>query len=107
MLVFLYRWRIKPGLEQQFVESWSAITAYYRENAGSLGSRLHKGSDDIWYAYAQWPAPGRREAAFEKIPDHPAREKLKEAIDEFLGETELEIAADFLITQYGESDPGK
>lgn len=97
MKVFLYRWRIKPGLEKQFVDSWSVITSFYRDNAGSLGSRLHRGSDGIWYAYAQWPAEGDREAAFDKIPDHPARQPLKEAIDEFLGETELEVEADFLV----------
>lgn len=96
MVVFLYRWRIKPGFERQFVESWSAITAYYRDNAESLGSRLHFGSDGVWYAYAQWRFAGQREAAFDQTADHPARKKLKEAIEEFLGETELEIAADFL-----------
>ena len=83
MLVFLYRWRIKPRFERQFVESWSAITKYYRENAGSLGSRLHRGNDGIWYAYAQWRSSGQREAAFDKIPDHPAREKLKEPLMNF------------------------
>ncbi|MEO7540302.1 MAG: antibiotic biosynthesis monooxygenase [Pyrinomonadaceae bacterium] len=96
MLVFLYRWRLKPGLEDQFVESWSAITRYYRDNAGSLGSRLHKGNDGIWYAYAQWHSPGDREQAFDQIPDHPARERLQEAIDEFLGETVLDIRSDLL-----------
>ncbi len=97
MVVFLYRWRIKPGLEEQFVESWSAITSYYLKQPGSLGSRLHRGIDGIWYAYAQWQSREQRDAAFQKIPDMPARDKLKDSIEEFLGETELEISADFLI----------
>ena len=96
MLVFLYRWRIKAGFEDQFVDAWSAITKYYRKRPGSLGSRLHKGSDGIWYAYAQWNLPGDREAAFAGAPDHPDRERMKEAIDEYLGETILEVQADFL-----------
>jgi hypothetical protein len=63
MFIALYRWKIKPELEQQFIESWSEITAFYRENAGSLGSRLHHGSDGLWYGYAQWPSAEKREAA--------------------------------------------
>jgi hypothetical protein len=97
MIVFLYRWRIKAGLEQQFIDSWSEITAYYRENSGSLGSRLHTGSDGLWYGYAQWPSAEDRDAAFDKIPDHPAREKMREAIEESFDEIRLEPAADYLI----------
>ena len=63
MIAILYRWKLKPGLERQFVEGWEAITKYYLSNAGSLGSRLHKGDDDIWYAYAQWPSEDARARA--------------------------------------------
>lgn len=97
MLVFLYRWRIKPGLEQQFVDAWSAITLYYRENAGSLGSRLHRGNDGIWYGYAQWRDAAHRERAFAQAPEYPDRARMMEAIEEFLGETVLDVTADFLI----------
>jgi hypothetical protein len=97
MIVFLYRWRIKPGLEQQFIDSWSEITAHYREKGGSLGSRLHKGSDGLWYGYAEWNSAEDRAAAFEKIPDHPARESMKESIEESFDEITLEPAADYLI----------
>lgn len=97
MVVFLYRWLIKPGFEDQFVESWSAITAYYRKQDGSLGSRLHRGTDGVWYAYAQWQSPGQRQAAFAEIPEMPERDMLKAAIEEFLDETELEITVDFLV----------
>lgn len=97
MMVFLYRWKIKPDLERQFIDSWSEITAYYRENAGSLGSRLHKGSDGFWYGYAQWKSAEDRSAAFENRPTHPAREKMQEAIEESFDEICLEPAADHLI----------
>lgn len=52
--VVLYRWKIKPGLEDQFAESWSRVTQFLLES-GSLGSRLHKGVEDTWYGHAQWP----------------------------------------------------
>ena len=31
MFIVLYRWRIKPDLEAQFIEAWSEITEFYVE----------------------------------------------------------------------------
>lgn len=97
MFTILYRWRIKPGKERQFIENWSEVTAYYRENFGSLGSRLHRGEDGIFYSYAQWHSAEQREKAFENLPNLPARERMREAIEESLPEIRLEIVADYLI----------
>ena len=47
MFIVLYRWRIKPNYEKQFVESWSEITEYFVKNFGAPGSRLHRGDDGI------------------------------------------------------------
>ena len=98
MFTVIYRWRIKSELEQQFVESWSEITAeYYLTCDGALGSRLHQGNDGLWYAYAQWKSAEDREFAFQNIPNMTAREKMKETIEESFPEVRLEIMADFLI----------
>ncbi len=97
MLVFLYRWRIKPEKEAQFIEAWSEITAYYRENFDSLGSRLHRGDDGIFYGYAQWESAEQRDHAFQNSPDFECRAKMREAIEESFGEVRLEILADYLI----------
>lgn len=97
MFIALYRWRIKPEKEEQFIEAWSEITAYYRENFDSLGSRLHRGSDGIFYAYAQWKSAEQREKAFENAPESEARTKMKEAIDESFPEIRLEMLSDYLI----------
>lgn len=99
MLVFLYRWRIKPEKESQFIEAWSEITAYYRENFDSLGSRLHRGDDGIFYAYAQWESAGKREKAFENAPKTEAGTKMREAIEESFPEVRLEILSDYLVGQ--------
>jgi len=56
MVIFLYRWRLKPGKEEQFRKAWSYVTEQLREKGGSLGSRLHVGDDGLWYGYAQWPS---------------------------------------------------
>jgi heme-degrading monooxygenase HmoA len=87
MFVILYRWRIKPEKETQFIEAWSEITAYYRENFASLGSRLHRGNDGIFYAYARWNSAEDREKAFNNSP------KFEESFPEVC----LEIIEDFWI----------
>lgn len=96
MFIVLYRWRIKPGFEEQFKENWSAITRHYVENCGSLGSRLHKGSDDLYYGYAQWPDSLAREHAMLDVRLELARLHMKEAIEESLPEVILETVEDHL-----------
>jgi heme-degrading monooxygenase HmoA len=97
MFIILYRWRIKPEKEAQFIEAWSEITAFYRENFDSLGSRLHRSDDGIFYAYAQWETAEQREKAFENSPNSDAGTKMKEAIEERFPEIRLEMLADYLI----------
>ena len=98
----IYRWRLKPGLEAQFVEAWSRMTELYVAKRGGLGSRLHKGLDGIWYAYAQWASADARSAAFSGEPLDPvARVRMREAIAEQFDEIVLEPVADLLILPPG------
>ena len=97
MFIVLYRWRIKPEKEAQFIEAWSEITAYYRETFDSLGSRLHRGNDGLFYAYAQWKSIEQRENAFANSPKLKAGEKMREAIEESFPEVRLEMLADFWV----------
>ncbi len=99
MFIVLYRWRIKPLLEQQFIQAWSEITEYYLKNFDSLGSRLHRGDDGLFYAYAQWHSAEQREKAFRKIPYLSAGEKMREAVEESFPEILLETVSDFLQNQ--------
>jgi hypothetical protein len=99
MFVVLYRWRVKANFERQFIKAWTERTAYLFETYDSLGSRLHEGSDGIWYSYAQWKSAEQREQAFAaeagKVPE--SRQKFQEAIEEEFAEVELEIVSDYLI----------
>lgn len=96
MFCVIYRWRIKPEFENQFIESWAEVTRFYIENRGGKGSRLHRGSDGLFYAYAQWQSSEAREKAFENVPDLPAREKMREAILESFEEIRLQAIEDLL-----------
>ena len=100
MFVVLYRWRVNPSLERQFVENWSATTSYLREKYDSLGSRLHRGSDGIWYSYAQWKSAEQREQAFasESNQVYESQKKFREAIEESFPEIQMEIFSDYLIS---------
>lgn len=97
MFCVIYRWRIKPGLEKQFIENWAAVTRFYIEHRGGLGSRLHRGEDGLYYAYAQWNSPEAREKAFEDIPEMAERVKMRDAILETLPEIRLKAIEDFLL----------
>lgn len=96
MFIVLYRWRLKTGLELQFIESWSKITEFFLENFDSKGSRLHRGNDGIWYAYAQWKSSEDRERASfgSKLLD--TRKRMQKAIEESFPEIVLEIEKDLL-----------
>ena len=97
MFIVLYRWRIKLEKEKQFIEGWSEVTDYFRKNWDSLGSRLHRGNDGIFYAYAQWKSEADREKAFENAVELEGSEKMKEAVEERLEPIILEKLSDFLI----------
>ena len=98
MYVVLYRWRLHPGSEREFVEAWSQVSRFLLTQRGSIGSRLHRGSDGIWYSYAQWPDAAARQSAFmQPSAAAAALDVMRAAIAERLPEIELEPCADFLL----------
>lgn len=96
--VVLYRWKLYPDAEASFVEAWSRISELLLEQRGSLGSRLHRGSDGLWYSYAQWPSAEARSKAFAAGPvDSKASSQMRAAIAEEFPEVVLESCADFIV----------
>jgi hypothetical protein len=94
--VVLYRWKLNPGAEHGFIAAWSQVTELLR-SSGSLGSRLHRGSDGLWYGYAQWPDAQSRDRAFAAGPvDALASARMKAAIAESLPEVVLDVKADYI-----------
>lgn len=97
MFVVLYRWRIHEGHEEEFVDAWSRNSDIYLKELGSLGSRLHRGSDGLWYSYAQWPSEQARKEAFSKgTGDADAAARMERAIAERFPPVILDVRADFL-----------
>lgn len=98
--VVLYRWRIADGQEEAFIAAWTAITRRLRETAGSRGSRLHRGDDGLWYAYAVWPDEVTRARAFETADRdaddawRQSREAMQDAVIERLPEVRLDLVSD-------------
>ena len=94
----LYRWRLRSGAEDAFVAAWSRVSERLRAERGSLGSRLHRGPDGIWYSYAQWPSAQARDRAFAAGPVDPdASAAMRDAIAETLPEIVLEPVSDFMM----------
>jgi heme-degrading monooxygenase HmoA len=92
----LYRWRLQPGMEAKFVEAWSQVSQELRLR-GSLGSRLHRGPEGVWYSYAQWPSAAARAQAFSLPLANPeASTAMQESIAESLPEIVLESVSDLL-----------
>ncbi|HYD78171.1 MAG TPA: antibiotic biosynthesis monooxygenase [Paucimonas sp.] len=93
----LYRWRLHPGSEDTFVRAWSRVSELLL-GRGSLGSRLHKGPDGVWYSYAQWPSAEARQQAFAAPTEDPqASAAMRAAIAESFPEIVPEPVADFLV----------
>jgi heme-degrading monooxygenase HmoA len=94
----VYRWRVHAGREADFIAAWSTITRCLKRDRGSLGARLHRGQDGIWYSYAQWPTVAAREAAFALGDvDAKAQAAMNEAIKEHLPVILMEPVADQLV----------
>lgn len=80
--VYLYRWKMKPGCEERFREGWRRITREALEKHGSLGSRLHRGADQEWFAYAVWPDIAARDRfAAVGAGDGEAVEMMRESVE--------------------------
>ena len=66
MFCVVYVFKVKPGMEKEFERTWALVTKAFYEVAGSLGSRLHKDTEqDVYVAYAQWPS--KEQAAMDHL----------------------------------------
>ncbi|WP_224360287.1 hypothetical protein [Hyalangium versicolor] len=98
MFVAVYRWKLKPGMEEQFRQGWSRTTMLAREQCGSLGSALFRAQDGSWVAIARWPERDARTRCFERGPlDPEAARSMDEAVLERFATLELESVEDLWV----------
>jgi RimJ/RimL family protein N-acetyltransferase len=96
MIAYLYRWKIRPQHEESFIQAWSQITRHLLTQ-GSLGSRLHRADDGLFYAYAQWPDEKTYAGASFTSPDGEfLREQMKDATEEVFVPVLLDPPVDLL-----------
>jgi heme-degrading monooxygenase HmoA len=97
MFVAIYRWRLYPELEQDFIANWQRITLLGLAE-GSGGSSLFKDSQGCWVAIARWTSREARERFFRRMENDYAepgmRERAAVAIIENLPPQELESVLD-------------
>ncbi|XXF75409.1 hypothetical protein P2318_20320 [Myxococcaceae bacterium GXIMD 01537] len=95
MFVAVYRWRLKPGMEEQFREGWRRTTVLAGERCGSGGSTLFRAADGTWVAIARWPEREARTRCFEKGSlDPEASELMRAAVAEAFPTLEMESTDD-------------
>lgn len=98
----VYRWKLRQGLEPQFIDAWTRGTKLILQKRGALGSRLHQADDGTWYAYAQWPSRAAWEAhrAAASVDAEVAR-LMREAEEMAYPAVCLQPVADFLAGSSG------
>lgn len=66
---FVFEVRVRPGEDDNFIESWREGSKPIQEYPGARGTRLHKkrGEDHTYVAIAEWESLEAREAAIADI----------------------------------------
>ena len=68
MFTVIYRWRVRPDMDEQFRRAWFNRTQEIFAARGSYGSALHREDDGTYCAIALWPSREAWQAAEPAIP---------------------------------------
>ncbi len=97
MFAVLYRWRVRPGQEENFRDAWHAATEAIYRHKGSLGSRLMQAQDGDFFALAQWPNRDLWLARNNPSQADPtASRRMQDAIEHAYEPVELQVTDDLL-----------
>lgn len=101
MFAAIYRWRVRPGQDQDFVRGWYLTSTTVRERFGAIGSRLHRTADGLYVSYGRWKAREDRDPYLVDLAVHPQGFKLMQgAIAEESPPIDMRIVGNLL----GEDD---
>ena len=95
MFLVIYRWRLRPGFEEQFARAWATITDLAINHCGSGGSCLSRDADGTWAAVARWESSEARARCFERnLVSAELKQRMEQAIAEALPPLELTVIDD-------------
>ena len=69
MFSVIYSFKIKENQTAVFEKAWKELTLLIYEFEGSMGSRLHKSSENNYIGYAQWPDKNTWENSGNHLPE--------------------------------------
>jgi hypothetical protein len=97
MFVAIYRWRLHPEREHDFVANWQRITVVGLAG-GSGGSSLFRNAQGVWVAIARWPSRAARDQFFGTLDGSDAESEMsvraRLAVVERLPDEELDSVLD-------------
>ncbi len=97
MFVAIYRWRLHPEREQDFVANWQRITVNGLAG-GSGGSSLFRNAQGQWVAIARWPSREARDRFFRGLDGSSDESEMSKrarlAVIERLPDEELDSVLD-------------
>jgi quinol monooxygenase YgiN len=98
MFCVIYKFTLKPGCEDEFRHHWSAVTLWFYQHSGSLGSRLHRASTGEYIAYAQWQTRAQWEQQRNRSDAElqTYRQAMRDACENIEVLYELEMMDDYL-----------
>ncbi len=100
MFIAVYRWTVKPGMEDRFVRAWHRGTLSITRIYGSYGSRMHRNVNGDFIGYAQWPSRAAWEAAVNNHFRHDDAEAARDFQDAIAAQgtiLEMEVLDDLLV----------
>ena len=98
MFTVIYSFKVKENHSEVFEKAWKDLTLLIYEFEGSMGSRLHKSSDNNYIGYAQWPDKTTWEISGNHLPEIATeiRKTMKDACASIEVLHELEVVEDLL-----------
>lgn len=96
MFAVIYTFKVKSGMEADFLKGWSGLTQLIYKYEGSLGSKVHKMESLKYLAYAQWPSKEKWEMAGGNLPEKANyyRTLMKDSCDEINTVHEMDLVLD-------------
>lgn len=98
MFAAIYYFKVKPGQEEQFKESWKELTKLIYRHENSHGSRLHHSNGQEYIAYAVWPDFETWDYFGNKLPPESKdwSKQMKDSCEEIKTLHKLEVLDDLL-----------